>query len=138
MAYEFESAAGYPGDTADASVQVTDSYAAEGVIEFGAAVQDGTNAGKQVQTFTGGTFVGVAKFVQNETGNYADKDTVSVKSFGRVFVDTLAVAVEAEEPACVVNATGVWTNVYDASTTVVGKFKTSGTGLVVVDLGKGA
>lgn len=137
MAYEFENAAGYAGDTADMSTQVTDSYAAEGVIEFGAAVEAGSNPDKQVKTFGGGDFIGVAKFVQNETGNYADKDTVSVKSFGRVFVDTLAVAVVAEEPAYVVDATGVWTNVATAAT-LAGKFKTSGTGIVVVDLGKGA
>lgn len=134
--YEFESARGYAGDSADMSTQVTDSYAAEGVIEFGSGVEAGTNPEKQVVPFAGGDFLGVAKFVQNETGNYADKDTVSVKTMGRVLVDTLAVAVVAEEPAYVTDATGIWTNV-SASAALAGTFKTSGTGIVVVDLGKG-
>ena len=133
MAYQFESAAGFAGDTADMSARVTDSYAAEGAIDFGAALQLGTDPDKQVSPFLGGTFAGVAKFAHNETGDYADKETVSVVSFGRVMVDTLAVAVVAGEIAYVVDATGVWTNVITAAT-AVGTFKTSGTGIVTVDL----
>ena len=131
--YNFEDPLGYAGMVADMSGSVIDSYAAEGSIEFGAGVELGTDPDKQVATFAGGTFAGVAKFIQNEDGVYADKDTVSVVSSGRVIVDTLEVDVDAGDTAYIVDATGVWTNV-STDATAVGTFKTSGAGLVIVDL----
>lgn len=134
--YELDRTLSFPGDTADMSARVVDSYAAQGVIEFGEGVQEGTDPAKQVAPFAGGTFVGVAKYSHaEETGQYEDEGTVAVVTFGRVIVDTLAVDVTAGETAYVVDASGVWTNA-SADATEAGKFLTSGEGRNVVDLGK--
>ena len=134
--YDLDRTLSFPGDAADMSPRVVDSFAAEGVIEFGEGVQEGTDPAKQVAPFAGGNFVGVAKYSHaEETGRYEDKGSVAVITFGRVIVDTLAVDVTAGETAYVVDATGVWTNAASGAT-AAGKFLTSGAGRNVVDLGK--
>ena len=130
----FNSALGQAGQIADATDRTVDSFAAEGVVAFGAAVQRGTNPATQVKPFAGGTLVGVAVFSHTEvTGRYEDKAAVGVMTRGRVVVDTLAVNVTAGQTAYVTNAAGVWTN-QSASATVAGRFLTSGAGLNVVDV----
>ena len=122
------------GQIADTSKRTIDSYAAEGVIEFGKAVERGTDSAKQVKSFDGGVFAGISVFSQaEETGQYKDKGSVSVMSSGRVVVDTLAVEVEAGEAAYAVDATGAITNVA-TSATAIGTFLTSGTGLNVIQV----
>ena len=122
------------GQIADASSRTVDSYASEGVVAFGSAVQRGTDPAKQVAPFTGGVFAGISVFSHTEeTGQYEDKGSVAVMSSGRVVVDTLAVEVEAGEAAYAVDATGVITNVA-TSATAIGTFLTSGTGLNVIQV----
>lgn len=132
--YGFTSAIGQAGQIADSSMRVVNSFAAEAVVPFGAAVQRGTNPAKQVKPFIGGTFAGVAVFSHTEeTGQYEIKGSAAVMSKGRVIVDTLAVSVTAGGIAYVVNDTGAWTGT-DTLATAVGKFLTTGSGLQVVEL----
>ena len=123
---------GQVGQIADISNRVIDSFAAEGQIGFDIAVARGTNKQKQVIPFAGTGFVGVSVFEHNENGLYKDDDSVSVMTSGRIYVTTAATVV-AGEVAYAVNATGLFTNV-STSATAVGKFLTSGTGIVVLEL----
>ena len=123
---------GQVGQIADISNRVIDSFAAEGEIEFGIAVARGTNKQKQVIPFAGTEFVGISVFEHNEDGLYNDGDSVSVMTSGRIYVTTAATVV-AGTTAYAVNATGAITNVSTAAT-AIGKFLTSGTGIVVLEL----
>lgn len=123
---------GQAGQIADASDRTIDSFAAEGEIGFGIAVARGTNKQKQVIPFAGTDFVGISVFEHNENGLYNDEDSVSVMTAGRIYVTT-AVTVVAGETAYAVNATGAITNV-STDATAIGKFLTSGTGIVVLEL----
>lgn len=123
---------GQVGQIADISDRVIDSFAAEGTIAFGIAVARGTNKQKQVIPFAGSGFVGISVFEHNENGLYEDDDSVSVMTSGRIYVTTAATVV-AGETAYAVNATGAITNVATAAT-AIGKFLTSGTGIVVLEL----
>lgn len=123
---------GQVGQIADTSNRVIDSFAAEGTIAFGIAVARGTNKQKQVIPFAGSGFVGISVFEHNENGLYEDDDSVSVMTSGRIYVTTAATVV-AGETAYAVNATGAITNVTTAAT-AIGKFLTSGTGIVVLEL----
>lgn len=120
------------GQIADISNRVIDSFAAEGTIAFGIAVARGTNKQKQVIPFAGTGFVGISVFEHNENGLYKDEDSVSVMTSGRIYVTTAATVV-AGTTAYAVNATGAITNV-STDATAIGKFLTSGTGIVVLEL----
>lgn len=120
------------GQIADISNRVIDSFAAEGQIGFGIAVARGTNKQKQVIPFLGTGFVGISVFEHNENGLYKDEDSVSVMTSGRIYVTTAATVV-AGTTAYAVNATGAITNV-STDATAIGKFLTSGTGIVVLEL----
>ena len=130
--YTQDYAVGQVGQIADISNRVIDSFAAEGTIAFGIAVARGTNKQKQVIPFAGSGFVGISVFEHNEDGLYNDEDSVSVMTSGRIYVTTAATVV-AGETAYAVNATGAITNVATAAT-AIGKFLTSGTGIVVLEL----
>lgn len=120
------------GQIADISNRVIDSFAAEGTIAFGIAVARGTNKQKQVIPFAGSGFIGISVFTHNGVGEYADETSVPVMTSGRVYVTTAATVV-AGTTAYAVNATGAITNV-STDATAIGKFLTSGTGLVVLEL----
>ena len=123
---------GQAGQIADISDRTIDTFAAEGEIGFGIAVARGTNKQKQVIPFAGTGFVGISVFEHNENGLYKDEDSVSVMTSGRIYVTTAATVV-AGTTAYAVNATGAITNVSTAAT-AIGKFLTSGTGIVVLEL----
>lgn len=123
---------GQVGQIADTSDRTIDSFAAEGEIGFGIAVARGTNKQKQVIPFLGTGFVGISVFEHNENGLYKDGDSVSVMTSGRINVTTAATVV-AGTTAYAVNATGAITNVA-TDATAIGKFLTSGTGTVVLEL----
>jgi hypothetical protein len=123
---------GQVGQIADISDRTIDSFAAEGQIGFGIAVARGTNKQKQVIPFAGTGFVGISVFEHNENGLYKDEDSISVMTSGRIYVTTAATVV-AGTTAYAVNATGAITNVSTAAT-AIGKFLTSGTGIVVLEL----
>ena len=123
---------GQVGQIADISDRTIDSFAAEGQIGFGIAVARGTNKQKQVIPFAGTGFVGISVFEHIENGLYKDEDSVSVMTSGRIYVTTAATVV-AGTTAYAVNATGAITNVSTAAT-AIGKFLTSGTGIVVLEL----
>jgi len=123
---------GQAGQIADISDITIDSFAAEGEIGFGIAVARGTNKQKQVIPFAGTGFVGISVFEHNENGLYKDEDSVSVMTSGRIYVTTAATVV-AGTTAYAENVTGAITNV-PAVATAIGKFLTSGTGIVVLEL----
>ena len=123
---------GQVGQIADTSSRTIDSFAAEGEIGFGIAVARGTNKQKQVIPFAGTGFVGISVFEHNEDGLYNDEESVSVMTSGRIYVTTAATVV-AGTIAYAVNATGLFTNV-STGATAVGKFLTSGAGIVVLEL----
>ena len=123
---------GQVGQIADISDRTIDSFAAEGTIAFGIAVARGSNKQKQVIPFAGTGFVGISVFEHNENGLYKDEDSVSVMTSGRIYVTTAA-TVTAGTTAYAVNATGAITNV-STDATAIGKFLTSGTGIVVLEL----
>ena len=132
LSYTQDFVIGQVGQIADISDRTIDSFAAEGTIAFGIAVARGTNKQKQVIPFAGSGFVGISVFEHNENGLYKDEDSVSVMTSGRIYVTTAATVV-AGTTAYAVNATGAITNVA-TDATAIGKFLTSGTGLVVLEL----
>ena len=123
---------GQVGQIADISDRTIDSFVAKGKIEFGIAVARGTNKQKQVIPFAGTEFVGISVFEHNEDGLYNDGDSVSVMTSGRIYVTTAATVV-AGTTAYAVNATGAIIN-FPTGATAIGKFLTSGTGIVVLEL----
>lgn len=116
------------GQIVDSSNRVVDSFAAEGVIEYGVAVKRGTDKASQVLTWAGDVntpMLGVSVFTQNTTGNYVVDSMVSVMTSGRVFVNVEAgITVVAGERAYVDVTSGAFTNVATANL-LVGKFLTS-------------
>lgn len=132
LLYTQDFAIAQAGQIADISNRAIDPFAAEGTIAFGIAVARGTDKEKQVIPFAGSDFVGISVFTHNGVGEYADETSVPVMTSGRVYVSTAA-AVVAGETAYAVNATGAITNV-STSATAIGKFLTSGTGEVVLEL----
>ena len=123
---------GQAGQIADISDRTIDSFAAEGEIGFGIAVARGTNKQKQVIPFAGTGFVGISVFEHNENGLYKDEDSVSVMTSGRIYVTTAATVV-AGTTAYASNGTGAITNV-STNAAAIGKFLTSGAGIVVLEL----
>lgn len=149
-AYGFTLDVAQAGQKADLANDTVDSYAAEGVVAFGAGVVQGT-ADTQCKRATANTqdFLGVAVFthtVENDgtaTG-YADEDAVSVMTEGRIYV-TASGSVNKEQLAYVNVASGAGQGVTfkeDSTNGLgpVGKFKTSGSNgeLVVVEIIPGA
>ena len=131
--YNVYSDAALAGMIADSSPHIIDSFAAESVIAFGTGVQVGTIAGKQVKPYAAGTFVGIALRDNTQTtGQYEAKAPGSVSTFGRVIVDTAAVAVTAGAKAYI-KADGTFTNVA-TSAVEIGKFLTTGAGLQTLEL----
>lgn len=109
--YAQENDKGFPGMKANVTVDVCDSFAAEGGIDPGEAVIRGTNPDEQVKAVT--TAADIAKIIgiaahthkePNENGKYfADGDSVSVMTLGDIYVlaaddvtagDTVAVKIE--------------------------------------------
>lgn len=137
--YGYTQTSAQAGQKYDIRPDVVQSFAAEGVVAFGAPVMRGTNPEKQVELSDATAFLGVAVFthtVENDgtaTG-YADKDTVSVLTEGAVWVVSSVDTVVAGEVAYVTSA-GAYTNI-EGTNLAIGTFLTSGdTGdLVVVEL----
>lgn len=140
-AYNFD--IGQLGQIADSTtVRNIDSYIAEGVIEFGVALKRGTDKQKQVLTWADAItvpVVGIAVFSHQgsralfaTSANYQINDSVSVMTKGRVYVTT-ALNVVAGDLAYVTATTGAFTNVA-TNNLLVGKFLTSGTGLVKLEI----
>ena len=90
--YEQNIAKGYPGQIADLQDRIVESFAAEGAVAFGTAVQKGTDPDKQVKTVTtGGVFAGMAiRDIARENNSsavaeYADKETVGMMTRGFMY-----------------------------------------------------
>lgn len=125
------------GQNADTSLAQIDSYVAENAIEFGAAVERGTDGSKQVKALSANAkFFGIA--VRNEMrteGNYPANTMVSVMTFGRIVVPA-GVAVVAGDKATILDdgsfkkAGGTEIGVYVSNQDTVG-------GLVIVEIGRG-
>lgn len=78
------------GMKADSTVDVIDSYAGEGAINVGKAVELGTDPAKQVkESVTAANVIGIAIFEQkaDETPLYPDGYAVPVMTFGDVWVE---------------------------------------------------
>lgn len=87
------------GQVADSSLNQIDSFAAEADIEFGTAVQRGTNKETQVLPSDGKEFLGIA--LRNDlcvNGLYKSNSMVSILTKGRVVVK-VAEAVVAGDTA---------------------------------------
>ena len=98
------------GMKADSTVDVIDSFAAEGAIGVGKAVERGTDPAKQVkESVTAAKVIGIAIFENKveETPLYPDKYAVPVMTFGDLFVKVNA-AVSAGSPAYI-DASGNFT-----------------------------
>ena len=98
------------GMKADSTVDVIDSFVAEGAIGVGKAVERGTDPAKQVKaSVTAANVIGVAIFENKveETPLYPDKYAVPVMTFGDVYVKVNA-AVTAGSPAYI-DASGNFT-----------------------------
>ena len=99
------------GMKADSTVDVIDSFVAEGAIPAGAVVERGTDPAKQVKaSVTAANVIGVAIFENKveETPLYPDKYAVPVMTFGDVYVQVGA-AVTAGTPAYI-DASGNFTD----------------------------
>lgn len=133
LSYLRDSAAGLAGVIADTSDRTVDSFAAEGVVEFGWPVARGTSPGKQVVRSGAANFLGVALFSQTEeAGNYADNASVPVLTKGRVWV----VSAEAVVPGNPVKISAGGTFVTAGATAIVGTFLTAADagGLAVIEI----
>ncbi len=141
--YDFNYDVAQVGQIADCSLRNIDSYAAEAIIEFGVALKRGTIPSKQVLTWADAItvpVVGIAVFERRAEHpypyvanvNYQIDDAVSVMTTGRVYVTT-ALNVIAGQLAYVTATTGAFTNVA-TSNLLVGKFQTTGTGLVILEV----
>ena len=78
------------GMKADSTVDVIDSFAAEGAIGVGKAVERGTDPAKQVKaSVTASKVIGIAIFENkvDETPLYPDEYAVPVCTFGDVWVE---------------------------------------------------
>ena len=78
------------GMKADSTVDVIDSFAAEGAIGVGKAVERGTDPAKQVKaSVTAANVIGIAIFENkvDETPLYPDEYAVPVCTFGDVWVE---------------------------------------------------
>ena len=87
--YSYGQPIGVAGMMADSTVDVIDSFAAEGAIKAGAVVERGTDPAKQVKaSVTAANVIGVAIFENKveETPLYPDKYAVPVMTFGDVYV----------------------------------------------------
>lgn len=125
---------GLPSDTIDRQI---DSYATEGLIQFGEPVAYGTNKLTQVKKVAAiNTIIGFAVRSENAIyGEYRDKASIGVLKMGRITV-VASVAVVAGDPVYV-TAAGAVTNVAGSNGNQVGVFKTTQTvagGLAVVEL----
>lgn len=78
------------GMKADSTVDVIDSFAAEGAVNVGKAVELGTDPANQVaESVTAANVIGIAIFENKveETPLYPDEYTVPVMTFGDVWVE---------------------------------------------------
>ena len=108
--YSYGQPIGVAGMKADSTVDVIDSFAAEGAVKAGAVVERGTDPAKQVKaSVTAANVIGVAIFENKveETPLYPDKYAVPVCTFGDVYVQVNA-AVTAGSPAYI-DASGNFT-----------------------------
>lgn len=109
--YSYGQDKGIAGMKADSTVDVIDSFASEGAIAVGKAVERGTDPAKQVKaSVTAANVIGVAIFENKveETPLYPDKYAVPVMTFGDVYVQVNA-AVTAGTPAYI-DASGNFTD----------------------------
>ena len=88
--YSYGQDKGLAGMKADSTVDVIDSYASEGAIYAGKAVERGTDPAKQVKaSTTANKVIGISVFENkvDETPLYPDKYAVPVCTFGDVWVE---------------------------------------------------
>jgi len=109
--YSYGQDKGLAGMKADSTVDVIDSYASEGAIACGKAVELGTDPAKQVkESVTAANVIGIAIFEQKVDASplYPDEYAVPVMTFGDVCVKVNA-AVTAGSPAYI-DASGNFTD----------------------------
>lgn len=132
--YSYGQPVAVEGMKADSTVDVIDSYAAEGAISAGAVVELGTDPAKQVKaSTTAANVIGIAIFENKAEASplYPDEYAVPVCTFGDVWVK-VAKAVTAGTGAYI-NSSGKFTD--STGTAVTGmKYMTSAgaDGLAVV------
>lgn len=116
--YNYESVVGQAGQIFDLSTKTIDSFSAEGTIGFGLGLTRGTDPAGQCSVIddAGDAFLGVSVFEhthENPLGDgdagYADTQTVSTMTTGRVWVEVSA-AVAVGDEAHVVVVDGRFTN----------------------------
>ncbi len=111
MAWFADNAKAIAGMKADSTVDVIDSYVAEGAVSAGAVVELGTNPDQQcAASTTAANVIGVAIFENKADASplYPDEYVVPVCTFGDVWV-TVAKAVTAGSGAYI-NASGAFTD----------------------------
>lgn len=107
--YSYGQEKGIAGMKADSTVDVIDSFASEGAIYAGKAVERGTDPAKQVkESVTANKVIGIAIFENkvDETPLYPDEYAVPVCTFGDVWVE-VAEAVTAGG-AVYLSTAGAW------------------------------
>lgn len=88
--YSYGQDKGLAGMKADSTVDVIDSFASEGAIYAGKAVERGTDPAKQVKaSVTANKVIGIAIFENkvDESPLYPDEYAVPVMTFGDVWVE---------------------------------------------------
>lgn len=107
--YSYGQDKGLAGMKADSTVDVIDSFAAEGPIGVGKAVERGTDPAKQVkESVTAANVIGIAIFENKAEASplYPDEYAVPVCTFGDVWVE-VSEAVTAGAPVYL-SAAGAW------------------------------
>jgi hypothetical protein len=149
--YGFELTKGQLGQLLDVGPHRIDTFSAEGAVPFGKGLRRGTTVGQAgvPSASISGDFLGVAVMTHTQgqgfnpsltpasvPRDYQDKDAVSVCREGRVWVKAAA-SVTAGQAAYLIPSgadAGDFTASPGGNVGPVGKFETSGTGLVALDI----
>ena len=131
--YSYGQDKGLAGMKADSTVDVIDSFASEGAIAVGKAVERGTDPAKQVKaSVTAANVIGIAIFEQKVDASplYPDEYAVPVCTFGDVWVE-VSEAVTAGS-AVYLSTAGAWGSSTGSAVTGMTYLTSAGSGELAI------
>ena len=131
--YSYGQDKGLAGMKADSTVDVIDSFASEGAIAVGKAVERGTDPAKQVKaSVTAANVIGIAIFEQKVDASplYPDEYAVPVMTFGDVWVQ-VSEAVTAGS-AVYLSTAGAWGSSTGSAVTGMTYLTSAGSGELAI------
>ena len=131
--YSYGQAVAIEGMKADSTIDVIDSFASEGAIACGKAVERGTDPAKQVKaSVTASKVIGIAIFEQKVDASplYPDEYAVPVCTFGDVWVE-VSEAVTAGS-AVYLSTAGAWGSSTGSAVTGMTYLTSAGSGELAI------